>query len=1203
MNKQMPLTKTHNPFKTGMIRLRSMLQAMLLSAAILGVSTAQADVAQAPLLTSADNPPNILFVLDDSGSMHWEYIPDSLGDDYDRFPYVYPQPRRVYGPTDFTYVHPDCWVWTGSGWVWTGERRYYVPTFHADNWHNVQFRSHATNPQYYNPDITYQPWVDAQGNTMDDADPETALYNPFKPEDIGGKNLLQEQTEQAFWFRGDSAAEVNDYNFDCQGGSHSYWPITYYIHDGGDTDDIDNFTRVQITSNTPAGTTFTSPNGTERTLAEEVQNFANWFQYHRSRVLSARGGIGRAFAAQGSNIRVGYGSINTTGETVDGIAGNTVLAGVRRFEGDRRDNFFDLLYEQDISGGTPLRRALQGAGEYFSRDDDHSAWSTTPGEPGGQLLSCRQNSTVLMTDGFWNGPAPEGIGNADGTDGDLITGEDGQQFEYESGAPFEDNFSDTLADVAMYYWKNDLQEDMDNNVPTTPRNPAFWQHMVTYGVGLGVEGSIDPDTAFGAISSGDTVSWPNPHTGGDAAKIDDLLHAAVNSRGGFFSAMDPDVFSEELASILSALVDETTSSTAAIAANSAQLETDSVIFQAQFDTTDWSGNLRAFRIEDDGSVVTEPLWNADSDWFIPGSNSLVNRTITTWNPNDGGTNFRWNNLNADQRAALDFDGRGEDRLAWLRGDDIHEGGLFRARETVLGTIVNSAPAADVAQNFGLANLPADAGGNSYADYHADKQARTDVVYVGANDGMLHALNAMTGEPLFSYVPNAVYPNLGNLSDPNYTHRFYVDGAPTIHDAFIPPPGGIQPEWRTVLVGSTGAGGESVFALDITEPENFGPGHVLWEFTDEDMHYSTSQASVIRLNNGDWAAVFGNGYGEGAHLYVVELASGDLIEKIELIEDGENGLASPAPIATDLGRISDIAYAGDLDGNLWRIDLSSNNSNQWGSSFSQGNNELPMFEARGPNGEIQPITTRPAVTLDPEGGFVVLFGTGAFFRDSDTHIPPLPGDRDIQTFYGLKDSVTAGTRIAGPSGTGGERYQPDGLVRQEILAEGDLGDFGFDLRVTTQREAGAHGWYLDLLSPVEGPQTERVVARALVRGNRVVFTTLIPNDDPCGLGGESWLMEMNAFSGARLQVTPFDLDGDGNFTEDDFVEVEIDGETIRVPVSGKRTDGVISTPAVVTDGDREYKYTTGPDGVPQRTVESRDQGTFLDSGRQSWQQLR
>src|SRR5690606_27363378 len=131
---------------------------------------------------------------------------------------------------------------------------------------------------------------------------------------------------------------------------------------------------------------------------------------------------------------------------------------------------------------------------------------------------------------------------------------------YQPSAPFSDSTSYTLADVAMKYWKNDLRPDLDNRVPTSTINPAFWQHMVTFGVGFGVFGEVDPDDAFAAINSGTEIDWPNPFNS-ERAKLDDLLHASVNARGGYFTAADPEQFASRLERTLTSILDRVASAT------------------------------------------------------------------------------------------------------------------------------------------------------------------------------------------------------------------------------------------------------------------------------------------------------------------------------------------------------------------------------------------------------------------------------------------------------------------------------------------------------------------------------------------------------------------------------------------------------------------------------------------------------------------
>ena len=765
--------------------------------------------------------------------------------------------------------------------------------------------------------------------------------------------------------------------------------------------------------------------------------------------------------------------------------------------------------------------------------------------------SCNANSIIWLTDGL---PSA-------GADGTSLGDNPSQAFD--------------LARAALA----DLYEETENH---------FGEPVNTHVVGFALPPGVANLPGMRDIME-DHLDDP------DDANLLDVL-AVAGGTGRARMAQDEAGLQQLMSDLLAQIVQDAQSSSASIATNSTRLDTDTLIYQARFDTTDWSGQIRAFQLEADGRVGDE-VWDASQE--IPPSGS---RNIFTWdNEDDIGRLFRWADLTPGQQAALNrdrdgiVDDLGEQRLAWLRGSAANEGTLFRTRtQTVLGSVVNSDPAIAGNQSFGFAELPGEEG-STYNNYVQEKSNRREVLYFGANDGMLHGVDASSepgqgGREVLAYVPNAVYDNLSYLTDTEYNHHFYVDGAPTVSDAW----NADEEEWRTVLVGTTGAGGGGVFALDVTDPDSFDRHDVLWEFTDEDMHHSTSQPSVVRLADGRWVALFGNGYGEGAHLYVVELFSGNLIEKITLVDGGENGLATPAPVSLrgQNRRIANTVYAGDMQGNMWRIDLGAMRS-EFGSGGGPNFTPDPLFTARGPGGEVQPITSRPALTLDPDGDIVILFGTGAFFRTSDAQVPANQNARDVQSFYGLRDTDN-GEEITG--------NRDNVLQQQEIIAEGnDFHPFDFDLRVTTGHEAGERGWYLDLISPVEGRQTERVVSRALVRGDRVIFVTMIPDDEPCGFGGESWLMEMQAFSGSRLDVTPFDLDGDGNFDEGDWVEVDIDGETVRVPVSGLRSEvGVIKTPGVVGAGDREHKYVSGSSG---EIGELPDESTGSVGGRQSWQQLR
>jgi type IV pilus assembly protein PilY1 len=405
-------------------------------------------------------------------------------------------------------------------------------------------------------------------------------------------------------------------------------------------------------------------------------------------------------------------------------------------------------------------------------------------------------------------------------------------------------------------------------------------------------------------------------------------------------------------------------------------------------------------------------------------------------------------------------------------------------------------------------------------------------------------------------------------------------------------------WHTVLVGTLGAGGRGVFALDVTEPGAFDQGDVLWEFTaaqDTDLGVSIPQATIGRMYDGSWAAIVANGYNSGggrAVLFILDLATGSIIRKIDTGVGGDNGLSSPLPADVDGDRITDYIYAGDLKGNLWKFDVTAANPSLWDAAFGIPGSPQPLFTActQSPctDANRQPITARPEVGLNPGGGVIVYFGTGRYFAlgDNSTGGP-------LSSFYAIIDANDKGAPDPQPP-TGGR----DALLAQEVISEQTLtlGGVAQPVRITTNHAIGGghEGWYLDL--PASG---ERQVSTPILRGGRIIFTTLIPDTDPCSAGGTSWLMEMDALTGSRLAYSPFDLNGDREFDSGDFAVVTVDGQVIAVPVTGRMSlEGIIKTPGIVS-GDRiEFKYASGTSGGIDRTVEN--SGSLR--GRQSWRDV-
>lgn len=648
-----------------------------------------------------------------------------------------------------------------------------------------------------------------------------------------------------------------------------------------------------------------------------------------------------------------------------------------------------------------------------------------------------------------------------------------------------------------------------------------------------------------------------------------------------------------------------TSSASAVAANSSRLSTDTVIYQARFNPATWRGYLYAYAIDDQtGGIIrdgegfpasetddgdpdtydqTAP-WgtgeNSDAGLKIPAAGS---RSVFTWDGTQG-ISFAWGNLTATQKLLLqdgDSETVGQNRLSFIRGDHSQEarnGGPFRNRtdlegnEFVLGDIINSDPVYVGSQNFGYDALSGTEG-DAYETFRASSayQNRSPIIYAGANDGMLHAFNATTGVEEFAYIPSILTHKLHELTEPSYAHTYFVDGTPWVGDAYIDitDDGTDNPEWKTILIGTLGTGGAGVFALDVTDPDNFNETDILWEFTDADLGFGVKQATIIRLENGQWAAVFGNGYNSANHramVYMVNLADGTLLKKFDTgVGDSSNPNGMGPVLAGDAEatlRSFDVLYAGDLQGNVWKIDISDSGNNaasQWDFGFKQGQDPEPLFQATDDDNNPQPITSIPNARKKPGGGIIVYVGTGKYLELSDRT------DTSVQSFYGLYDDSNNNI---------GDR--DTNLTEQTIIYEGTQA--GGDFRVTSDNAIGnSRGWYIDLV--YSGQELgERVVSDPQLRLGRVVFTTLVPDADPCVPGGTSWIMSLDTITGSRLDESVYDTDNQGGIDSGDLITVNINGQDVAVAASGRKSKvGIIKNPTVITAGNVNYTYESGTGG--------------------------
>jgi len=307
-----------------------------------------------------------------------------------------------------------------------------------------------------------------------------------------------------------------------------------------------------------------------------------------------------------------------------------------------------------------------------------------------------------MTDGFWNGPSalfPRDE-NSDGESGKIMYGSAGEKYQYLPISPFSDGFSDTLADVAMYYWKTDLRADwsspLQKNVPVANSaiNPAFWQHLTQFTVGLGVQGSLNPKTDLPDLNSG-LRTWPKPEND-SIFNIDDLWHAAINGHGKFFSANNSMQFSDGLSSALNDIANQS-SSTSGVGYSNFQIQQNGKILIASYNTENWSGTLEQKSLD----LLTNTI---SSDWIVNQSTKWpISRNVFTYKSQTRkGIEFKFSNLDMlDQKyfseAAITIfnaEVTGQEIIDYLKGvqsQEIKNGGVFRNRENLLGDIVGSLP--------------------------------------------------------------------------------------------------------------------------------------------------------------------------------------------------------------------------------------------------------------------------------------------------------------------------------------------------------------------------------------------------------------------------------------------------------------------------------------------------------------------------------
>lgn len=1234
------------------LRLTARVAASFACSALVLAQGAELSLQQTPLALGGGVPPNIFFMLDNSLSMDQEIQTDrhSIG----LFYWVPLKHRYMFGikdklPTragemDAHTMENRCDGKQIATFVYMYDSKENIdnralggcslesrPLAGKADW---RFYSSSHNYLFYNPEKEYLPWVG-----YPDANFESVRSSPVVSS-VGYKAIRNlEGFRYDVWE--DTLGYVPDSNGQPAGpesvtsspnGKVDLWDdhVSYTVGATSVTREVlkTNYARIKrggICSKKEAlaSPPFASCFGTTRTvseikessrdtygraLSETKQNIANWYQYHRRRTYSMKSVMANVLS-RSPQFRIGLDQINQLSGTFTPMPNENASVSQRQSHNSAiRDA---LLAEDRLIPSTPLRRALGRSGRYFAGlDAQHRSPITN---------ACQQNFAIMFTDGQWNGGNPMS---------NLIYDNDG------------DSQPRRLADVAKHFYDRDLSS-LPNKVPVSEFDSNQAQHMVTFTVSFGQTGSL-VDT--------DNDGWPNPplkesdrwfkpDADQRSRAIDDLWHASFNSKGLYVSAKN----SGELAAALEhflGVIGTGAGSITPLAVSSTSLRVGSLIFRSSLNADGWTGDLEAFVFKANGEISSTTKWKAAE--VLEAQNADTGRTIITSRASTAGMGamlstgvpFRFparyytgstaHEIDSETVQALlanapfpfesttttsqkrENQSYGQALVSYLRGG--REAGLdnykFRTRALRLGDIAGSQPRFVGRRGDNTVQSARDPEYFAFLDSIA---TRKEMIYVGANDGFLHGFSAVDGKELLAFTPSSIAHKLPILASPRYSHRFFVDASPTVADARI----GSAPAnmWRTVLASGLGAGGQAIFALDVTSPARFSERNAdeifLWEFTDKDdadMGYSYSAPQIVKLENGRWAAVFGNGYnsteasdsrlGSGsAVLFVVDLASGELIRKITTKSgslEAPNGLSTPVLVDSDYNGAVDRAYAGDLAGNLWEFDLSASSPAKWSIAQGSAASPAPLFITS----NNRPITSQPVAPAHPDGlsGVMVFFGTGKYLEEKDNQTTGQP----THALYGIWDKDDGAVNTLSHTK----------ILRQEIVNQyskntstGTRAYTSNVVREVTQREIDWNihqGWRLLLrpekLSGFANLENfgERQISAPTLRKGRLYFTTFQPHSDSCGSIGRSFLMQIDYRNGGMSPLPVFDLNRDGAFDGADGI--------VAGMALGK---GVLGEVSLIESELHLHALGAGRESGVLDTAIRPDSNLF---GRQSWRQL-
>ena len=1025
------------------IALNFVVSLLALGGLLLAPASQATNIAELPLKASVLAKPNVVFAMDESGSMDAEVMIDGnfQGWFYGNYQNatLYPGGARRTGAAtadwSLFYLFPNG---TGAGNRVYGDPSasygYAIPPTGEVAW----TRSAAYNTLYYDPMRSYEPWspayVGTAVKTFSNATPGAARSHPTNGSTTMAlnANINSGSTDWKFTFLAGMTIPSGATNISCYFAGYpgglpytvptsrglctatiSYYPATFWQRETCVVDNVncvtnyDGFTlkRYEI----KAGNTF--PSG--RSYTDEMQNFANWFTYYRKRRLMLAGAMGDVLE-------------NLTGLRMGVVAFN--------------NNVAPTMYDADAVAAASNRLAVAGK-FYVAEGDGGTPTNATMAYIRNQFdtntgiiqYACQRNASFIITDGFANDS--------------FVNPPTYSQALYGAAAPYQSITGASLADKALAYFTLRLRGTTSplpaGRVPLAPQNvanpdPNRDLHLTTYALTLGMKGTLWPSAADPFTSP---PTWPLP-VSNTATMIDDLWHATINGRGKMYLATDAAGTTDAIRAGLQDILSQS-GAQGGVAVSTVNLQRgDQRAYFGTYNPSGWTGDLTANAINPKtGDVTTTPVWSVGSLLL---TRAWGTRVIAS---HDGstGVGFTAGSVGTLVNSGTVW-GATDQVINYLRGDRSLEGTVFRKRNSLLGAVINAEPA--VSREDG-------------------------VVYFASGEGMLHAVDIRTdyGKELWAYVPRAVLPDMGQTTARGYAFKTQLDGTPVI--------GKVGASAR-LLVAGMGAAGRSYYAIDVSSPRDLNEtqlaAKVKWEFpttgdsaTQSKVGQTLGKPVIVRVSSGVYRVLVTSGYnapldGKG-RVFMLDPATG-AVDTEFVTTDGstsaEAGLAHISPFVEVDGSVRYV-YGGDLLGNLWKFDLVAKTA------------PVKLAVLKDASGNTQPVTAQPEL-LAYKGKRIVLVGTGRLLDITDF------GSSAVQSFYAIADGSTLANARSS-------------LV-QHTYSKGTDSISTVTVDWTSQR-----GWFVDL------PASEQANTRPIITRGLVAWVTNVAGSSDCSASSYLYMVDV------------------------------------------------------------------------------------------------